>query len=71
LDVCPELGFEDRHLYAAILEEIAGRIEAVRQLLLAPDAPMPNVELGALHLRKVHPPWIRASTTKTKHSPTQ
>lgn len=53
LDVCPELGSEDRHLYAAILEEIARRIEAVRQLLLAPDAPMPNIELGALHLRKV------------------
>ena len=50
--MCPELGSEDRHLYATILEEVAGRVEAVRGLL-APDAPIPNVELGALHLRKV------------------
>jgi hypothetical protein len=51
--MCPELGPEDRQLYVAVLEEIAGRIEAVRGLLLPPDPLPPNVELSALHLRKV------------------
>lgn len=39
--------------YATVLEEISGRIEAVRPLLLPLDPTPPNIEVSALHLRKV------------------
>jgi hypothetical protein len=51
--VSPELAAEDRKLYTTVLEEIAGRIEAARQVLLPSNPSLPNIELAALHLRKV------------------
>lgn len=47
------VGPEDRQRYADILEEIASRLGAVKDLLAAENAGMANIELGALHLRKI------------------
>lgn len=47
------VGPEDKQRYADILEEVASRLEAVKDLLAAGDAGLANIELSALHLRKI------------------
>jgi len=44
---------EDRQLYLGILEQIAARLKAAKELLAPTDITEANVELAALHLRKV------------------
>jgi hypothetical protein len=47
------VGPEDRQLYSGVLNEIAARLRMAKELLEAENASLANIELAALHLRKV------------------